>query len=83
MGSRQVHWALAAASVAAAVGASAAWGGSLRVLVRDTPNKTESNRTAKTINAIVIHDTEGRFIGSVRFLQRARTAPGDMPSTLP
>ena len=59
--------------VAAAVGASAASGAALRVLVRDTPNKTESNRTAKTISAIVIHDTEGRFIGSVRFLQRART----------
>ena len=37
-----------------------------------TPNKTESNRTAKTISAIVIHDTEGRFIGSVRALQNPR-----------
>jgi hypothetical protein len=45
----------------------------LRVLIKHTPNKTESNRTRATINAIVIHDTEGRFIGSVRFLQRART----------
>ena len=59
--------------VTAAAGASAASGTSLRVLIRDTPNKTESNRTRATINAIVIHDTEGRFIGSVRFLQRART----------
>jgi N-acetyl-anhydromuramyl-L-alanine amidase AmpD len=58
--------------VAAAV-ASAASGMTLRVLIKHTPNKTESNRTRATINAIVIHDTEGRFIGSVRFLQRART----------
>ncbi|MDX6475802.1 MAG: hypothetical protein QOH95_1313 [Gaiellaceae bacterium] len=58
--------------VAAAVGASTAWGSSLRVLIKHSPNKTESNRTRETINAIVIHDTEGRFIGSVRFLQRAR-----------
>jgi hypothetical protein len=57
----------------AAAGASGAWGASLRVLIKHTPNKTESNRTRATINAIVIHDTEGRFIGSVRFLQRART----------
>jgi N-acetylmuramoyl-L-alanine amidase/Bacterial Ig domain len=59
--------------VAAAVGASAAWGSPLRVLIKQSPNKTQSNRTRATINAIVIHDTEGRFIGSVRVLQRART----------
>jgi N-acetyl-anhydromuramyl-L-alanine amidase AmpD len=59
--------------VAAAAVASAAPGMTLRVLIKHTPNKTESNRTRATINAIVIHDTEGRFIGSVRFLQRART----------
>jgi hypothetical protein len=34
---------------------------------------TESNRTARTINAIVIHSTEGRFVGSVRYLQRRRS----------
>jgi hypothetical protein len=73
VGFRRGHWALAAAVIVAALGASAAGAATLRVLVRDTPNKTESNRTAKTINAIVIHDTEGRFVGSVRFLQRART----------
>lgn len=73
MGSRRGHLALGAALVAATVGASAAGGSSLRVLIKQTPNKTESNRTRATINAIVIHDTEGRFIGSVRFLQRART----------
>jgi N-acetyl-anhydromuramyl-L-alanine amidase AmpD len=55
------------------VGASAAAGTPLRVLIKHTPNKTESNRTRATINAIVIHDTEGRFTGSIRFLQRART----------
>jgi N-acetyl-anhydromuramyl-L-alanine amidase AmpD len=59
--------------LAAAICASTAWGSSLRVLVRHTPNKTETNRTARSINDIVIHDTEGRFIGSVRALQNART----------
>jgi N-acetyl-anhydromuramyl-L-alanine amidase AmpD len=59
--------------VAVAAVASTASGMTLRVLIKHTPNKTESNRTRATINAIVIHDTEGRFIGSVRFLQRART----------
>jgi N-acetyl-anhydromuramyl-L-alanine amidase AmpD len=76
MGSRRlVQVALAAVTLlAAAVSASAAWGGSLRVLIRHTPNKTETNRTTKTIDRIVIHDTEGRFIGSVRALQNARRA---------
>src|SRR3954470_24133823 len=74
VGSRRVHWAaLAAVAMLAALCAAAPGAATLRVLVRDTPNKTESNRTAKTIDRIVIHDTEGRFIGSVRFLQRART----------
>ena len=36
------------------------------------PEQDRVDRTAKTIDGIVIHDTEGRFIGSVRFLQRAR-----------
>jgi N-acetyl-anhydromuramyl-L-alanine amidase AmpD len=74
MGSRRGHLAVAAAALAGtAVLSSAASGMTLRVLIKHTPNKTESNRTRATINAIVIHDTEGRFIGSVRFLQRART----------
>jgi N-acetyl-anhydromuramyl-L-alanine amidase AmpD len=73
LGSRRGHLALGAVLVTATIGASAASGSSLRVLIKQTPNKTESNRTRATINAIVIHDTEGRFIGSVRFLQRART----------
>lgn len=73
LGSWRGHLALGAVLVIAAAGAAAASGTSLRVLVKQTPNKTESNRTRATINAIVIHDTEGRFIGSVRFLQRART----------
>jgi N-acetyl-anhydromuramyl-L-alanine amidase AmpD len=60
-----------AAVLVATASTSAAWGGSLRVLIRHTPNKTETNRTAKTIDRIVIHDTEGRFVGSVRVLQRA------------
>jgi N-acetyl-anhydromuramyl-L-alanine amidase AmpD len=74
VGSRRGHLALAGAVLAGtAVVASSASGMTLRVLIKHTPNKTESNRTRATIRAIVIHDTEGRFIGSVRFLQRART----------
>jgi N-acetyl-anhydromuramyl-L-alanine amidase AmpD len=71
MGSRRGQLALVAVLLATAAGASAAGAGTLRVLIRHTPNKTETNRTAKTIDAIVIHDTEGRFVGSVRALQNA------------
>lgn len=72
MGSRRGHLALGAAVVAATVGASAASGSTLRVLITGTPNKTDSNRTQATINDIVIHDTEGRFIGSIHALQNPR-----------
>lgn len=72
MGSRRGHLALGAIVVAATVGASAASGSTLRVLVKSTPNKTETNRTRATINDIVIHDTEGRFLGSIRALQNPR-----------
>jgi N-acetyl-anhydromuramyl-L-alanine amidase AmpD len=65
--------ALCAVLSLAAAGASTSWAASLSVLIRHTPNKTESNRTAKTIAGIVIHDTEGRFIGSIRTLQNPRT----------
>src|SRR3954469_23641389 len=73
MGSRRGQLALVAVMLVAAFGAANAWGSSLRVLIRQTPNKTDTNRSVKTISGIVIHDTEGRFIGSVRVLQRART----------
>src|ERR1044071_5016815 len=72
MGSRRAQVVLAALAVGAAVGVSTAWGSPLRVLMSSTPNKTSTNRTAKTIDAIVIHDTEGRFIGSVRTLRNPR-----------
>lgn len=73
MGSRKGQLALAAlVLLLASVTASTAWGASLRVLIKNTPNKTDTNRTAKTINGIVIHDTEGRFLGSVRALQNPR-----------
>ena len=73
MGSRTGQLALAAALLlAAALTASSAWGASLRVLIKHTPNKTDSNRTARTINGIVIHDTEGHFLGSIRALQNPR-----------
>jgi hypothetical protein len=63
---------LAALVLGTAVGVSTAWGSPLRVLMSSTPNKTSTNRTAKTIDAIVIHDTEGRFIGSLRTLRNPR-----------
>src|SRR3954452_10920007 len=72
MGSRRGQLALLALLVVAAVTASAASGAGLRVLISHTPNKTDTNRTAKTIDAIVIHDTEGRFIGAIRVLQNPR-----------
>jgi N-acetyl-anhydromuramyl-L-alanine amidase AmpD len=53
----------------AAVAVSAASAARLRVLVLKTGNRTDSNRTAKTIDTIVIHVTEGRFLGSVRWLR--------------
>jgi N-acetyl-anhydromuramyl-L-alanine amidase AmpD len=40
---------------------------------RAVGRRTTFARFRPAINAIVIHDTEGRFIGSVRVLQRART----------
>jgi hypothetical protein len=58
--------------LAVAVGTSAASGAGFDVLIGHTPNKTDTNRTRRTIDDIVIHDTEGRFIGSVRALQNAR-----------
>jgi N-acetyl-anhydromuramyl-L-alanine amidase AmpD len=70
---RRGHFTLAAVLAAAAAVSSAAWGAPLRVLIKDSPNKTSTNRTRATINAIVIHDTEGRFRGSIRVLQRAAT----------
>ena len=72
MGSRRGLLAVAAILLALAVATSAASGADFRVLIGHTPNKTETNRTRRTIDAIVIHDTEGRFIGSVRALQNAR-----------
>ena len=72
MGSRRGQIAVAAVVLATVVGTSAASGAGFQVLIGHTPNKTETNRTPKTIDAIVIHDTEGRFIGSVRALQNAR-----------
>jgi N-acetyl-anhydromuramyl-L-alanine amidase AmpD len=72
MGSHARRAAVAALLAAAVAGVSAASAATLRVLVRHTPNETRTNRTARTIDAIVIHDTEGRFIGSVRALQNAR-----------
>ena len=73
VGSRRGQSGLVAALLVLALGASAAGASPLRVLIRHSPNMTQSNRTARTIDAIVIHSTEGRFVGSVRYLERART----------
>ena len=72
MGSRRGLLAVAATLLAVTVGTTAASGAEFRVLIGHTPNKTKTNRTRRTIDAIVIHDTEGRFVGSVRALQNAR-----------
>lgn len=72
MGSHRGQWALALVVLAATVAASSAWGAPLRVLVSRTPNKTDTNRTARTIQGIVIHDTEGSFASSIRTLQNPR-----------
>jgi len=73
VGSRRGQSALLAALLVLALGTSVAGASPLRVLIRHSPNMTRSNRTARTIDAIVVHSTEGRFVGSVRYLQRART----------
>jgi N-acetyl-anhydromuramyl-L-alanine amidase AmpD len=72
MGSRR-GLALAASLAGALVAASAAAGASLNVLIRHSPNVTQSNRTRRTIDAIVVHATEGHFVGSVRWLEQARS----------
>src|SRR5918911_2151635 len=72
MGSRPTRLALVAAALLA-LAASAASAAGLRVLVLHTPNRTDSNRTAGTIDMIVIHTTEGHFLGSVRWLANARS----------
>ena len=64
---------LACALVAAIVAADAASGARLRVLVMKSGNRTDSNRSAQTIDQVVVHVTEGRFIGSVRWLQNHRS----------
>jgi N-acetyl-anhydromuramyl-L-alanine amidase AmpD len=72
MGSRRTRLVLLACATAAAVVASAASAG-LRVLVARSPNRTDSNRTAATIDSVVVHVTEGRFTGSVRWLRNWRS----------
>ena len=72
MGSLRIQAVLAVLLVGTVGGVAGARGSPLRVLIAHTPNKTSTNRTAKTIDAIVIHDTEGRFLGSVRTLQNPR-----------
>jgi N-acetyl-anhydromuramyl-L-alanine amidase AmpD len=72
MGFRPTRLALTAATVfaLAASGASAA---GLRVLVLTSGNRTDSNRTARTIDRVVIHVTEGHFVSSVRWLRNPRS----------
>src|SRR5437870_4461769 len=72
MGSRPTRL-LAISATLLALAASAASASGLRVLVMHSPNRTDSNRTARTIDGIVIHATEGHFLGSVRWLANARS----------
>jgi N-acetyl-anhydromuramyl-L-alanine amidase AmpD len=58
--------------VAGTLAASAAPAG-MRVLFLQTGNRTDTNRTAATIDQIVVHSTEGSFLGSVRWLRSRRS----------
>jgi N-acetyl-anhydromuramyl-L-alanine amidase AmpD len=72
MGSRKGVLAAACVLLAAFVAASAS-AARMKVLVLRSGNHTDSNRTARTIERIVIHSTEGRFLGSVRWLRNRRS----------
>lgn len=73
MGSaRRTRVALLVCALGSLALASAA-GARLKVLVLKTGNRTDSNRTARTIDGVVIHATEGRFLGSVRWLRNPRS----------
>lgn len=72
MGSRPGRL-VAFALLVAAVAASTASAAGVRVLFAGSANRTHSNRTARTIDRIVIHSTEGGFAGSVRWLQNRRS----------
>jgi hypothetical protein len=45
----------------------------MRVLFLPTDNRTDSNRTARSIDQLVVHVTEGSFVGSVRWLRSRRS----------
>jgi N-acetyl-anhydromuramyl-L-alanine amidase AmpD len=64
--------ALAALAVAAAL-ATAAQAAGLGVLFLQTANRTDTTRTARTIDQIVVHVTEGSYLGSVRWLRNPRS----------
>src|SRR5215208_2397068 len=72
MGSRSTRFALLALAIFA-LAASAASAAGLRVLVLRSGNHTASNRTADTIDSVVVHSTEGHFVGSVRWLRNPRS----------
>lgn len=72
MGSRKGLLAAACVVLAAAVAATAS-AARMSVLVLRSGNHTDSNRTARTIDRIVIHSTEGRFLGSVHWLRNPRS----------
>ncbi|MFL5757303.1 MAG: N-acetylmuramoyl-L-alanine amidase, partial [Chloroflexota bacterium] len=63
----------AACLLLAAAVATTASAARMRVLVLRSGNHTDSNRTSRTIDRIVIHSTEGRFVGSVRWLRNPRS----------
>ena len=62
-----------ALTVVAATGTRNARAAAKTIGVIDTPNRTDAGRAARGIHQVVIHVTEGRFWGSVRWLRNPRS----------
>src|SRR5918994_7498742 len=74
MGSKGRNLSVGLAALAAAVAcATAAQAAGLRVLFLETGNRTDTARTAHSIDQVVVHVTEGSFLGSVRWLRNPRS----------
>ena len=66
---KRLRVAVTVCALLVAVAAAEAVASRLGVLVLKSPNRTESNRTSANIDQIVVHVTEGNFVGSVRWLR--------------
>lgn len=69
MSHKRVRAALVACALLVTVVAADAFAARLGVLVLESPNRTQSNRGAASIDQVVVHVTEGNFVGSVRWLR--------------